>query len=128
MGFVPVRGAGDHPLLRGVFDRQGDGATQTRVAAFEGRWAVDGDSPLIRVLDPERVDVLLTSPDLAQDHPAGAAVAVAFSPSRGPQAGPGLVLHVLSHFGKQGSAADEDSLQNLLVNFLLEAQARFARR
>jgi hypothetical protein len=36
----------------------------------------------------------------------------------------GRVLYVLSHFGKQVSAQDEYSLQNLLINFLIEANER----
>ena len=36
----------------------------------------------------------------------------------------GRVVYVLSHFGKQESTADEHSLQNLLINFLVEANER----
>ena len=36
------------------------------------------------------------------------------------------VVYVLSHFGKQESTADEHSLQNLLINFLVEANERRA--
>ena len=36
----------------------------------------------------------------------------------------GRVMHVLSHFGKQQSVADELALRNLLVNFLLECARR----
>ena len=36
----------------------------------------------------------------------------------------GRVVHVLSHFGKQQSQDDEYALQNLLLNFLIEANER----
>ena len=32
--------------------------------------------------------------------------------------------HVLSHFGKQNSEDDEFALQNLMLNFLIEANER----
>ena len=38
----------------------------------------------------------------------------------------GRVLYVLSHFGKQKSEDDEYTLQNLLLNFLIEASERRA--
>ena len=38
----------------------------------------------------------------------------------------GRVMYVLSHFGKQKSKKDEYALQNLLLNFLLEASERRA--
>ena len=38
----------------------------------------------------------------------------------------GRVLYVLSHFGKQKSSEDEYSMQNLLINFLIEAYERRA--
>ncbi len=50
------------------------------------------------------------------------AVALTFRP-RG-KAG-GAVLHVLSHFGKQKTQDDEFALQNLLLNFILEAHTRY---
>ena len=46
------------------------------------------------------------------------AVAVVFAP------GKGRVLHVVSHFGKQASYQDEATIQNLLVNFLLDGNVR----
>ena len=39
----------------------------------------------------------------------------------------GRVLYVLSHFGKQESNEDEYALQNLLINFLVEAADRRGR-
>jgi hypothetical protein len=107
-------------------------------------WKVDNLSPSMRVVDAAKVTVLLASKDLvANDN--NTAVAVVFSPgeviaapepnkrtrsggAKAPAsvgARPGLVLHVLSHFGKQKSETDEFTLQNLLVNFLLEAQERW---
>lgn len=126
--------AGD-PLLRGVIQREG------RTITFkERKWTVDAASPAIKVLDPERVRVLLASRALTQRDPEAGALAVLLEPTR-PQTGGGrprtgdapapkggMVLHVLSHFGKQAREADEFALQNLLINFVLEAQARYARR
>lgn len=42
--------------------------------------------------------------------------------------GGGRVVHVASHFGKQDSKDDEYSLQNLMLNFLLEASERRAQK
>jgi len=148
--YAPVPGQAGSPLLRGVLSRRGAGAGSS-VARLETAWKVDALSPAVRVVDPEQVTVLLASEELARDVAADcAAVALTFSPGaeaapaasgrrrprtggrrgRGGSATPpgGVVLHVLSHFGKQGSRQDEFTLQNLLVNFLLEAQDRWGQR
>ena len=132
--YLPPGSAGD-PLLRGVLQREG------RTITFKDRrWTVDAASPAIKVLDKERVRVLLASRALSQRDPEAGALAVLLEPTR-PQTGGGrprtgdapvprggMVLHVLSHFGKQAREADEFALQNLLINFVLEAQSRYARR
>jgi hypothetical protein len=38
--------------------------------------------------------------------------------------GGGRVVHVLSHFGKQSSSDGEFALQNVMLNFLIEANER----
>lgn len=151
--YAPVRGQADPSLLRGVLvtGAGADGGSMT--ARRSSRWKIDDLSPSIVVKDAARVQVLLASEELrARTDGKGAAVAVCFSPgasttttaddaaARRPRTGgarrreepaaprPGLVLHVPSHFGKQQSQSDEFTLQNLLVNFLLEAQERFAAR
>jgi len=101
----------------------------------ERRWKIDDDSPFIDIVDKAAVVTLMESDALAKDgYPA---IAVTFMPSMsGPQetglSGSGKteklrggrVLHVLSHFGKQDSKEDEFALQNLLLNFLMEANRR----
>jgi len=47
-----------------------------------------------------------------------------FVQDRSQMKGGGRVVHVLSHFGKQQSEEDEFALQNLLLNFLIEANER----
>lgn len=151
--YSPVPGQADPSLLRGVLAQPAGGAGGASMTARRSsRWKIDNLSPSIVVVAPARVQVLLASQELKTLAPNGAnAVAVAFSPDaapapaapanggrvrtggRGRGAEPpaprgGLVLHVLSHFGKQQSLTDEFTLQNLLVNFLLEAQDRFAER
>ena len=39
----------------------------------------------------------------------------------------GRVLHTMSHLGKQSSSEDGAALENLLINFLLEAERRAQR-
>jgi hypothetical protein len=98
------------------------------------------------VRDP-RVVTLLTSPELMKSTKGDDAVAITFAvkPGEATPGGPkkgapvasgtelshdrksmagGRVVYVLSHFGKQESATDEFSLQNLLINFLVEANER----
>ncbi|GIW73427.1 MAG: hypothetical protein KatS3mg102_2969 [Planctomycetota bacterium] len=152
---TPGRGMTTHPLLRGVFvdpeaarrsQGAGEGTTVSRnpaeaEASRDGivrYWAIDDDSPYIEVVGPG-VTVLMESEELAQaGGPSSRAVAVTFLPKGGGEAAAiqgrperlrgGRVLHVLSHFGKQRTDLDEFSLQNLLLNFLLEAQERATAR
>ena len=67
-------------------------------------------------------------------------VALAFRPGTGktapigsgkrkaPPGTPGVVVQVLSHFGKQHSDEDEFSLQNLLLNFLIDSNTARLQR
>ena len=148
--WLPGPGQSGHPLLRGVLGPPPEGASRTHAGApLRGKWRVDAASFAIKVVDPARVQVLLFSPQLKAQDEASAPLAVVFSPGEEPApaaAAPpkkrtgggageatrpprtGIVLHVLSHFGKQTARADEFALQNLLVNFLLEAAARFGER
>ncbi len=151
----PARGRTAHPMLRGVFvdpearaaNAPGEGGeTSLRDpnqlppdAKITRNWVIDDDSPVIQVTGGAGVTVLMTSEDLkGEGGPAFESVALTFLPS-GPQtekyaqegkpeklAG-GRVLHVLSHFGKQESREDEFALQNLLLNFLIEAHRRFPK-
>ncbi|MHC4822203.1 MAG: hypothetical protein ACYTDX_10845, partial [Planctomycetota bacterium] len=157
VGVTPGRGVSAHPLLRGVFlnpevarrsqEEEEEGGTVTRNPADGGPaddgiqrfWAIDDDSPYIDIVGTG-VTVLLESDDLAQSGGrASRAVGVTFLPTgarsekqalRGQPEGlqGGRVLHVLSHFGKQQSQRDEFSLQNLMLNFLMEANRRHQQR
>lgn len=84
------------------------------------QWKIDKESPAIHVKS-KKVTVLIASEDL-KEACGDPSVAVVFHPSRG------TVLHVLSHFGKQKSQKDEATLENLLINFLLQARVGMAKK
>jgi hypothetical protein len=116
----PQPGNTSHPYLRRIFAKPpkptGTGGT-TSEADFETLkhdWKIDPDSPSIQVKS-SAVKVLLVSPNLEQSNKGNGAVAITFKHMKG------QVLHVLSHFGKQKSTEDEYALQNLMLNFILEA-------
>ncbi len=145
--YAPVPGSTGSSLLRGVLVSGGGGSSVTRQAGAQ--WKVDDKSPAIQILDSARVTVLLASQALAEDVGADQrAVAITFAPGEaasepargrrrrprtggrrkqddGPQGG--IVVHVLSHFGKQGTKEDEFTLQNVLVNFLIETEERYSQ-
>jgi hypothetical protein len=70
----------DNPFLRGVLDDGGD-----------PQWWLEGSSYPIRVLDPERVRVLIASRELGERY-GEPAVAVIF------RHGEGEVFHMISHY------------------------------
>lgn len=113
-------------------DRRGAGRTSVverpetqpeaalEIEPIRHRWRIDEDSPAIRIQDPRKVRVLLSGDAIGG---AGSrAVALTFRPGGRSS---GAVLHVLSHFGKQPSLSGEFALQNLLLNFILEAHDRY---
>ena len=92
-----------------------------------------------------RVIALLGSSEVKPRDPkdkkkAVSVVALAFRPGSGktapigsgkrkaPPGTPGVIVQVLSHFGKQHSSEDEFSLQNLLLNFLIDSNTARLRR
>jgi hypothetical protein len=105
-------------------------------------WLIDKDSPVIQIRDKGKVTVLIGSKDVASVGKGTDAVAITFvvSPKGPGGADPvatgapieqdrtkmsgGRVLHVMSHMGKQKSRTDEHAIQNLLLNFLIEASER----
>ena len=107
--------------------------------ALEHVWAVDDESPAIEIKDKEKVIPLLESEELAKIDGGFAAVAITFKPGAnaakkqatgsGNSKGTGewattkggRVLHTMSHFGHQSTSEDGRALENLIVNFLLEA-------
>jgi len=107
-------------------------------------WKIDNESPAIRIVNKAKVTTLIFSKDVgkAAGDKGSDAVAVTFvvAPKGGGGGDPvatgapieqdrtrmsgGRVLHVMSHFGKQKNATDEFTIQNLLLNFLIEASER----
>ena len=98
------------------------------------QWKIDNESFSIKILDKARVTTFLTSGKLQKE--GEGAVAVAFRPGSSvpigqkgaPRGTPGVVTVVLSHFGKQASFDDELSIQNLLLNVLIDANSARAER
>lgn len=142
---LPKAGAASHPYLRKIFfkpPREIRGTvTETELDKVAHKWKIDKETRTIKVKDPSKVVTLLTSPDLAKSSQGDDAVAVTFEVTPGKSSPKGIatapeisqdrrkmvggrVLYVLSHFGKQDSQEDEFALQNLLVNFLVEANER----
>ena len=79
-------------------------------------WKIDKESPSLNIRS-KKVEVLIVSPELGK-RTGDDAVALTFAIKKG------RVLHVLSHFGKQNSAHNEATLENVLVNFLIEVNVR----
>lgn len=119
----------------------------------DNKWKIDDESPYIEVKDKRKVTVLMTSQKIAELSDGHGTVAFTFGgPNvygkgerrrggknrtqvdesgsvrklgpRVPGVTKGRVLHVLSHFARQHAKEDEFALQNLALNFLLEAYAR----
>ena len=79
-------------------------------------WKIDKESPSLDIKS-KKVEVLIVSPEVGR-RTGDDAVALTFPVKKG------RVLHVLSHFGKQNSAHNEATLENVLVNFLIEVNVR----
>jgi hypothetical protein len=131
---VPARGMSTHPYLRGTYEaveiRGRKKKKKRRRPSFRFRWKIDDESWAFDILNESKVLTLLKSGRL-EDHTEGqGAVALAFRPGgskksigRSNKAGnPGVVLMVLSHFGKQDSQRDEFALQSVLYNFLIDSR------
>jgi hypothetical protein len=125
--------------------------TDSPAQPLNHKWKIDDLSVCLKIVDTANVIVLLESEDLAKEANGTPYVAVTFrtgsykpdpgskKTATGPGAGAanaantpktqewnplskgGRVLHVMSHYGHQSSRDDGMALQNLLVNFLLEA-------
>lgn len=89
------------------------------ITGIRHQWEIDKESPSLEIRS-KSVEVLINSEEL-EDQCGNGAVAISFTAKQG------KVLHVLSHFGKQGSAHDEATIENLLVNFLIEVKIRVDR-
>ncbi|MBI4834441.1 MAG: hypothetical protein HY811_06455 [Planctomycetes bacterium] len=133
----PAAGSNDNP----ADDGSGTIAVK-RTSIGENKWKIDADAPDLKVLRANEVVILIVSEDLKTDDPKSGAVAITFAAGPGgqpiaPSASTGgndgyvvgkktggQVMHVLSHFGKQKDASDEYALQNLILNFIMEAVER----
>lgn len=147
---LPAPGAMSHPYLKKIFfkgykPKEGSGTvTEDELKEVVHTWKIDKETRTIKVVDKLKVVTLLTSPELEKYAQGDDAVAVTFAVGGNDGARPGIttggafpqerekmtggrVLYVLSHFGKQKSSEDEYSLQNLMINFLVEAYARRAK-
>lgn len=142
----PKPGMTSHPYLKRIFAKPpklvAKGTqVETDFDEIKHQWKIDKDSPTISVVDPKKVQTLLVSKEIGGKHPGDDAVAVTWFPGGKEELqigtgkvteikkmSGGRVLHVLSHFGKQKSEKDEYTLQNLLLNFLLEAVERYSAR
>jgi hypothetical protein len=131
---LPHSGSTGHPLLRGV-------DIPLTTVASRLSWTIDEGGPALGY-DSKRVIPLIESPELAKKRKPPA-TALTFLPDvRVAQETPGhggvyevldqlivgRVVCVLSHFNKQRSKEDSFTLQNLLINFLIEAKDRKAMR
>ncbi len=86
------------------------------IRLVQHRWKIDKESPALDI-QSKKVQVLIDSQELEIACGEGA-VAVTFPLKKG------RVVHVLSHFGKQTSSDNEATIENLLVNFLLQVRIR----
>ena len=108
-----------HALLRHTL--LDDGATSRVAGGRTIRWELEKSSYLYTV-DESRAQVLVRGGRQTRGHTS---VAVTFRPELGePGAKNGRVLHILSHFKDQGDKYGEFVLQNMLLNFLLDALKR----
>ncbi len=147
---VAAPGAMIHPYLKKIFfkgfkpQEEAGGTsvmTESELKEVVHTWKIDKETRTIKIVDPKRVVTILSSPDLEKYAQGDDAVAVTFAVGGKDGRRPGIasggrieqdnekmtggrVLYVLSHFGKQKSPEDEYSLQNLLINFLIEAYDR----
>lgn len=148
----PKAGSSSHPYLKKIFSappserQKGTTVTNDDLDKIAHSWKIDKETRTIHIRDAARVVTLLTSPELQKTAGGDDAVAVTFGVVPTPTGGGskrnssvatgaelshdrktmsgGRVVYVLSHFGKQESTSDEHSLQNLLINFLVEANER----
>ncbi len=149
----PKPGAGTHPYLKKIFvkpptKKEGGGTTvEEDVSKLDYLWKIDLDSPAISIKNKSRVTILMCSETLlyqSEKDGGSDAVAVTWLSGGGNEPDPvatgkaipqtiagmkgGRVIHTLAHFGKQsdssGGQKGEYSLQNLLINFLIEANER----
>lgn len=86
------------------------------IQLIQHRWKIDKESPSLDI-QSKKVQVLIDSDELRETCGEGA-VAVTFPVKKG------RVIHVISHFGKQSSSHNEATIENLLINFLLQVRIK----
>ena len=138
----------DDPSSRGrtvVVKRGEDHKIAPELRKIRHNWQIDDESFELTIKNRSRVLPLLGSSEVKPRDPEDkkkpvSVVALAFRPGTGktapigsgkrkaPPGTPGVVVQVLSHFGKQHSDEDEFSLQNLLLNFLIDSNTARLQR
>ncbi len=125
-------GAGTTVVVQSPKIATGSGDEPGDPVKVKHQWKIDDKSYPLKVMDKGRVVTILTSGQLQKVTGGDGCVAVAFRPGSasappGTRAAgkgvPGVVAVVLSHFNKQESTDDNISIQNLLLNFLIDANA-----
>ncbi len=151
VAITPASGMTTHPYLKRVFAASAErwdseprvadkgGSIEPPTPTFEKvehTWKIDDQSPSIRINDANAVKVLLESAEMAKAYNVNKAVAVLVGVNAGSEINitgttretmlkGGRLIHVMSHFTKQNSSRDGYTMQNLLVNYLLEANERW---
>ena len=138
----------EDPSSRGrtvVVKRGEDHKIAPELRKIRHNWQIDDESFELTIKNRSRVLPLLGSSEVKPRDPEDkkkpvSVVALAFRPGTGktapigsgkrkaPPGTPGVVVQVLSHFGKQHSDEDEFSLQNLLLNFLIDSNTARLQR
>ena len=138
----------EDPSSRGrtvVVKRGEDHKIAPELRKIRHNWQIDDESFELTIKNRSRVLPLLGSSEVKPRDPEDkkkpvSVVALAFRPGTGktapigagkrkaPPGTPGVVVQVLSHFGKQHSDEDEFSLQNLLLNFLIDSNTARMQR
>ena len=100
----------------GVDEREGESAGEIEdpeIEIVKHTWKIDHESHVIKVKNKKRVLTLITSNELKRKT-GTKEVVILFDYKRG------HVMHLLSHFGKQNSVQNEATIENLLVNWLMQ--------
>jgi hypothetical protein len=127
---MPAPGSESHPFLKNVFKLTpyNDDVTtspeinKTDETPVNLQWKIDDESANIKILNKDKVKALIVSPELAEKDTSAGVVAVTFDvPDPTGHSPGGKVLHIMTHFGRQGSIVDERALQKLLMNFIISA-------
>jgi hypothetical protein len=134
----PCKGTTGSPLLRGV-DILPLGSKSATAGRTTLQWKICSEAPVL-VFDPSKVIPLIEAPSILGKK-RSSVVAITFAPGANADPlkesitcsgiheelgimGGGKVICVISHFKLQRQGEDGFALQNLLINFLIEAKDR----